>query len=370
MTYAISIDWLSLYCHWISKSITQEEWQPPVYQSTGSLFVAPFRYTLADYGTRHFERLYMVAMPNEEGGWDDFAEIQCTPHSDILDRKAVIVRFVNRVLYTPNFWELVNRFLTECQFRFRGISRVDICADFNNFATLSPLALVEGFAAKKYRHIGRGVGALYFNHGVTGKDYGVTYTGLSFGTHSSDVHSYLYNKSFELMTVKDKPYIRDLWKRVGLDSRNVWRLEFSFRSKGCKFKDKKTGKVVQIDMDASQNEDELAKIYHTFVRKLFAFVPNRRGITNITQEYAKNGIRLFEDAPAYSRGVIRNVSCGNRIDKIIIKALYLLGDTYRGAANMETADLAQSFAINIAESTDLTLWMKNNYEKWEQPTHK
>lgn len=366
MTYAISIDWLSVHCHYMPERSGALQWEPS--EADGSLFGRyPFTYRLAEYGTRQFARLHYVSMPNPEGGRDDFAEVQSVPHSGILCARSVIVRFVNRALYLPDFWELAERFLTENNFAFQGITRIDICADFNDFKTISPLSLIEQFAAKKLRHVGRGVGALYFNHGVIRGEYGVNYTGLSFGTHSSDCRVYLYNKSFELLTQGDKPYIRDLWTAIGLDVHHVWRLEVSIKSKGCKFKDRMTGEEITITPANTADRDGLTKIFHTFERKLFAFVTNRKGIKNITREPR---IELFDASPVYSRGTIRNVSCGNRLDKMIIKALYQLGDLYRGAANIETADLAQSFAVNIAESTDLAGWMSERITEWEKPTHK
>ena len=386
MTYLIAIDWLALHCHYepprpdpspknfADGSDDVQVWEPDE-SAGGDVFgTYPWRYKLADYGTRQFARLYRVAMPNAEGGWDDFAEVQASPHSGILYKNSVIVRFVNRTLYLPDFWELATRFLSDNNFAFKGISRIDICADFNQFKTIAPRTLIEDFAAKKLRHVGRGVGALYFNHGkmrdenaIDVIEYSVKYTGLSFGTHASDARAYLYDKSFELMTQGDKPWIRDTWTAAGLDVRHVWRLEISLKSKGCKFKDKISGNKIIIDNTRVKDRDELTKIYHTFEKKLFAFVKNRKGITNITREPR---LELFTLAPVYSRGVIRNLSAGNRFDRMFIKALYQMGDLYRGAANIDTADLAQSFAVNIAESTDQVEWMSQKVREWERPTHK
>lgn len=368
MIYAITIDWLSIHCHYKPADAANfAAWEP--HDATDSTLFGeyPFKYRKADYGTRQFSRLYFVSMPNPEGGHDDFAEIQAEPHSGILNQASIIVRFVNRSLYTPDFWELAERLLSQNDFYFQGITRIDICADFNQFATYDPQSLILDFAGKKLRHVGRGVGALYFNHGVVKKQYGVNYTGLSFGTHASDVRVYLYNKSFELLTQGDKPWIRDLWRRIGLDQRNVWRLEVSIKSKGCKFKDKETGNQVTIDADAAKTDDELAKIYHTFRTKLFSFVKNHDHITNITREPR---IVLFEDAPAYSRGCIRNVSAGNRLDKMMIKSLWLLSQTYRGSEPQDLQTIAQQLAMSIADATDLTSWLRDRFDQWDRPTHK
>lgn len=362
MKYLIQIDWLSIFCVYMPS----DDWTPC--DST------EFIYKKEDFGTRVFSRFYRVRTPNEEGGLDEFAEVQATPYSSILPPYAVIVRFVNRVLYLPDFWERAGRFLEQNSFDCRGISRVDICADFNEFAQINPKKLIEGFAAKKLRHIGRGVGALYFNHGKGAErdesgrplpDYGVNYTGLSFGTHSSDAHVYLYNKTFELNTQGDKPWIKDTWKSAGLDMRNVWRLEVSIKSQGLKFKDKTSGRVIEIDKDMIGEESELTKIFHTFEKKLFAFIINKPKISNVSREPR---LVLFDDSPIYDRGIIRNISPGNRMERIIIKTLYQYADRYRGCYGVR--ENAQGFAGHLAAATGLYDWLEFKKGEWETPIHK
>lgn len=364
MIYALSIDWLSIFCLYACDG----EWSP-----VNTDF---FAYKKETFGTRVFSEFYRVRVPNDEGGVDEFAEIQAKPYSSILPAYAVIVRFVNRTLYLPNFWELADRLLVENYFSCAGISRIDICADFNQFATIPARTLIEQFAAKKLRHIGRGTGALYFNHG-TGverdefnrpvNDYGVRYTGLSFGTHASGAHVYLYNKTEELLTQGDKPWIKDLWKNVGLDKREVWRLEVSIKSEGLKFKDKKTGNKIEIDVPLVMDNAGLDKIFHTFQKKLFSFIRNKEHISNITREPR---LVLFDDRPAYDRGVIRNLSAGNRMERILIKQLWQLGDTYRGAYIYGAKETARDFAEKLAASTGLHYWLQDKKEEWETPVHK
>lgn len=356
MLYVLSVDWLSVFGIYAGNGDT---WCPKD--------TPQFSYKKEDFGTRCFSCFHRVRIANAEGGWDEFAEVQSVPYSSILPPYAIIVRFVNRVLYMPNFWDIVQDFMRVSLIEIRGISRIDLCADFNQFATIDPKALIEGFAAKQYRHIGRGVGALYFDHRVKDGEYGVNYTGLSFGTHSSDAHVYLYNKSFELATQGDKPWIRERWRRVGLDVQNVWRLEVSIKSSGLKFKDKSTGQEVQIEPEITADGGGLDKIYHTFVRKLFAFVVNRKGIRNITREPR---LILFEDAPAYDRGALCNLSPGNRMERILIRQLWQMSDVYRGAFIYGAQKSARDFAEKIAYSTGLWPWLNEKKEEWETPIHK
>lgn len=356
MVYVLSIDWLSVFCIFAGDG---DVWTP--------VDSAEFSYKKEDFGTRCFSSFHRVRIANKDGGWDEFAEVQSIPYSSILPPYAIIIRFVNRILYMPDFWEVVSRFLSMNQIEIRGISRIDICADFNQFATIDPKSLIEGFAAKKYRHIGRGVGSLAFNHGVVNKEYGVNYTGLTFGTHSSDAHCYLYNKSFELLTQGEKPWIRERWKRVGLNQRDVWRLEVSIKSSGLKFKDRKTKEIVEIGRSSIEEIDSLDKIYHTFIRKLFSFVVNRPDIKNITREPR---LALFDDKPAYDRGSISNLSPGNRMERILIKSLWQMSDKYRGAYIFGAKEDAQRFAVKLASSTGLYDWLQEKQTEWETPIHK
>lgn len=364
MIYALSIDWLTIFCMYMGT----DDWYPVDSER--------YSYKLEPFGTRCFSRFYRVRVKNDEGGWDEFAEMHASPYSSILPTYCIMVRFTNRTLYLPDFWDVAYDFLKINNITYESISRVDICADFNDFATMSPRALIEGFAAKKFRHIGRGVGALYFNHGLGAerdefdrpiKDYGVRYNGLSFGTHASDAHVYLYDKSEELRTQGDKPWIRDVWKSAGLDVRHVWRLEVSIKSKGLKFKDRKTGTPVKITVNTCMETSELDKIYHTFTKRLFSFIKNRSGITNITREPR---LLLFDSKPAYDRCAIRNVSSGDRMERILIKNLYLLADRYRGCEMYNARQISQNLAFSLAKSTDLLEWYKVKRGDWERPVHK
>lgn len=366
MIYTLAIDWLSIFGLYMETG----DWYPVESKEY------PFIFKQESFGTRVFKRFVRVRVPNAEGGVDEFAEIQAEPYSNILPPYAVIVRFVNRTLYLPNFWKLANNLFVSQSFQYYSISRIDICADFNNFACISPVALIEGFAAKKFRHVGRGVGSLNFTHGVGVekdendrpiKDYGIRYTGLTFGNHSSDAHVYLYNKSEELLTQGDKPWIRDMWKHAGLDVRHVWRLEVSIKGAGLKFKDKTSGNIVQVNDEMISDASELDKIYHTFIKKLFSFVKLPLQQKNITREPR---LKLFQGHPVYDRCAIRNVSSGDRMERILIRNLYHLSDKYRGAGIFECESVSKHLAESLAWATDLHEWYEKKQGEWERPIHK
>lgn len=363
MKYCISIDWLSFYC------LSSKQFEP--IQGGGDIFAAwRWAYEKENHGTRQFKQLHKVFLQGSE-----VCEVQSEPCSSILKPNSVIVKFANRLLYQPDLWDVVERFLYDHTLSIQNISRVDICADFNRLHCYECVQFIADFLASRIRHKGSGIGTAYFNH-YSKVQHNISkshldYTGLSFGAHDSDARVYLYNKTFELLTQKDKPYIRDFWRAAGLDlSRNVWRLEVSLKSKACKFKNRAPKphepEIVQVNKNAIAAPNELVKIYHTFVRKLFAFVRNREGITNISREPL---LDLFgSNPPYYERGVIRNISCSNRTTRILIHQLWQMADTYRGSDQDLTKDesITKTMAVTLAANTDLGEWFKDKCSTWEK----
>lgn len=356
MKYALSIDWLSFYC--VSTSGVLDE------------SVHKYGYELAPHGTRQFKQLIYCTLNGEE-----FAEVQQIPCSHILKEGSLIVKFCNRFLYHLNLWHYVAEFMQLHQLRILNVSRVDICADFNTFKNgLHPISLVKGFLDSTYRHVGRGNGSAYFNHfsrkeGKCSKSY-LNYTGLKFGSRESAATVYLYNKSFELLTVHDKPHIRKLWDKVGLQNTKdcpVWRLEVSITSKGMKFKNKESGQEVTISRDLLTVDDDLSIIYHTFVRSLFSFVKNREGITNITREPR---IELFNGEPFITRTTTSYGDAGDRAERILIKQLWQMCDKYRGSEILADEGVAKMLGVELARSCDLTEWLERKQNVWSKPKRK
>ena len=362
MVHCISIDWLSLHCRAIRGGFEHA----PAYDGTIAVSTS-YEYETAEHGTRQFKHLDYIRVQNE-----DFCEVQYDPCSQILKEDTVIVKFSNRLLYQHNLWELVDNFLRDHELMVRGISRVDVCADFNKFETYEPVQLISDFLSSKLRHKGKGLGAAYFNHFA--KKMGafsvahLLYSGISFGSRESDARAYLYNKSFELRTVKDKPYIRQFWQEAGLNTAiDVWRLEISIKSKGTRFKDKKTKTTILIDEESLKQPDDLCKLFYTYQKKLFTFVYNRAGITNITREPT---ITLFKDVPHYKHGVIRNVSCSSRTERILIKQLWQLSQRYRGNDMIEDEGICKSLAKDLAAATCLNTWLDEKKRRWKKPVLK
>lgn len=356
MLYALSIDWLAFFCE----------------SDTGELnkYIDKYDYEVSPHGTRQYKQLIYVSKDGEE-----FAEVQQIPCSSILKPKSLIVKINNRWLYSKGLWYRVECFLNAHKLRVLNVSRVDLCADFNTFYNgLHPITLIRKFLNTEYRHIGRGIGASHFDH--RGKKIGgvsvahLNYTGLSFGSKQSDCKVYLYNKSFELATVKDKPHIRQLWTKCGLKNdseHNVWRLEVSLNSQACKFKSKSTQRVHQITDVYLHKNYYISLIYFSFVKSLFSFIKNRNGITNISREPR---IQLFNGEPYIDRCVLNSDSGGDRTERILIKQLWQMSDKYRGSELIEDEGISKLLASNLAANTGLADWLSEKKYIWERPKRK
>lgn len=377
MRYTLNIDWLSVYC-------IAHTWAKKQYIVTNDITeVDGFTYQRQQYGTRQFKVLTFVYEGKEK-----FAEIQSQPFSGILEEGACIVKFDNALLYRPFLGDRVMAFLEVHNLQPKSISRLDVAADFLRFESYDVVPFIRDFMAMELRHIGRGNGASYFEHRakkdkVTGHSiYSMQYSGLSFGSHSSDVRIYLYNKTKELAEVSDKPYIRDSWTAAefgnysGLwlsqymrnEMQPVWRLEVSLKGKGLKFKDATTMQIVEVNVPDVFDPDFLRTLYFTMIHDYFQFVKNRKGITNITREPR---IDLFgTDAPIINRRALRSVSGGNMSERITIHKLWQMSEEYRKMDNEEDRYRTQQLAHDLAKATDLLQWLRDKRPTWGTKQYK
>lgn len=375
--YTISIDWLSIFCvctHVMMTGGKQTAEDGSSVDLPGREFpnIHGYTYELQDYGTRQYKQLIFVYLDKEK-----IAEVQCNPHSPILDAFSVVVKFDNRLLYSSRLWAVVTNFLRDHQMRVLRLTRLDIAADFNKFYCYQCVPFIRDFLSTKLRHVGRGHGQSNFAHGAkkdadTGYSLAwLNYDTLSFGSRSSDVRVYLYNKTRELAEVHDKPYIRDSWKAANLDTSNgvqVWRLEVSIKGKGFRFRNKDTDEEEEITFARIQDDAQLILLYHTFVKQYFAFIRNRDGITNVTREPR---LELFgKDIPTISRGYLRCVTGSNRSDRILIKKLITLPDELRAMDTLQDHFDTEFMAYKVAHATDLKEWLDVKRPEWDTKNHK
>lgn len=303
-----------------------------------------FTFELKDYGTRQFKNIFVITYDNKE-----FATLCTTPHSTIIDKNFGLLKINNYFLYRDDCKYLIHNFLNQTQTKIKSFNRIDICCDFNEFAhNLTPTELINNFLSNTYKKKGQ---AKYKLIGEQQNEHIFEY--LRFGSATSDISAYLYNKTKEFQDVKKKIYIEDIWKEKGFDiNSNIWRLEFSI--KGCALKIYETNNQEYHFRDINKifDKTEQQKLFTSLVHKYFYFY---KEIHN-GKKIVKQKINLFWQNFEYMKIICDDKrQTTNRADKIFINKLE------------DTANELRQIKKNIDQETKeilkntITL---NNLQEW------
>lgn len=259
MLRIINVDWLTLYCVGGNQFDIAKK-------------IANLGYMIKDrqVSTRHFKTILDAYTSDNY----PMFEIQAEPTSlkrngGIWRDGACLIKVNNRHLYKDGTITQVYDSLKAVGIEVVAISRLDIAMDFQYFDNgLSPRNFIRNFHKNKYWKVGSkkftAIGEI---------DENLNYEYIRFGSPTSAVKVYLYNKTKELNDVKDKAYIRALWSENGMADKDVWRLEISIKSdarhlidltgelvkSGNTLVNKETGSI--IDKDAITQVDSKGKIH-------------------------------------------------------------------------------------------------------------
>ena len=300
MEKVLSIDWLALWClssagtNWESKKLKQ-----------------------LDYSTRVFHR---VCKYHRDGM--DIAVITYRPCSSALDSRGCIVKFENWVLYSEDRDKYIGEVLRNLCLSVQSISRLDLALDFNAFEDdLQPREFIGDFLSCKYLHNGRGKFCVQGS-----QQWQCVFEYLRLGTRKSAECVYLYNKTKELQEVKDKPYIREMWKACGLDTdKEIWRLEVSMNSDAVTMYSEETGEIFKLGLGDVLNSDTMLEVYKEKIARLFQFKIN----DNTKNKTRMKTLRLF-DFGACQFGRYRG-AChkdNTRRERMLLKSLHKFGERY------------------------------------------
>lgn len=159
------------------------------------------------------------------------------PRQSIIAHNAALLEVANEWLYHGiGLTSILDLLGQVCRFRIGGISRLDLAVDFN--PTDSQAAVIRGLADTSLyvagKRNGSGFWSVVRDAALSERWQGRCPHCQSWGHKTSDVKWKLYYKSKELRDAAggfgwDKPYIVDMWREVGLDERDVWRLEVSVK---------------------------------------------------------------------------------------------------------------------------------------------
>ena len=356
--YCISVDWLQVYC------LNNLSEVPSMGYGNCRRFTAE----KLDRITPLWTEVYVVKHNNIE-----VAEYCRCPRSSALDAKGCTIKLHNRILYSAQFIEVLKQVMEFLEVKYVGVTRLDLCYDCNYLHGHRSVHdfLFQYFVHAPYcsGHIIRNgsrkvqINATRTTHGAT------TISAMRWGSKSSAVGVYCYNKSLELIEVHDKPWIREAWEQAGLvndydvqgwetlDDREkqkkidsghsvdyvkkpVWRFEISIKSEGRDIINLSTGQLFRIDLSYLTTQEYVEKLFYVYASKYLDFREST-GQSEI-RNYPK--MCIFEvsgDTELKPIHINKNADTG-RTEKIAANRLRKLAGTY---SDLTTQDLA---AINAA----------------------
>lgn len=313
MIRCINVDWLTLY-----GSIDDHDIFRKVMRNSG------------------FTRIQNQKSTNNFSIWDSFVcekssrkylELCYCPYSirsenggGIFDKKDCTIQLCNKWLYSPDGLEKFMSLISSAGFKYKSISKIDICYDFQRFDNnMTPQTLIKGFFACKYWKVGLVKCSSYQKQSTT-----MEYSGIYFGAPTSGVKVRLYNKSLELREQKDKPYIRDSWYECGLNTnKDTWRLEISIRPSGKSMVQLTSGEILSLKPRDIISRNSLRDIFFSYACHYFKF---RHNNGKTLKKYAKE-VQLFNKIETWEawkpKRLTESLESG-RTERLIVKRLVQL----------------------------------------------
>lgn len=300
----LNIDWLQLNCIPANKGFFQLSKQ--------------FTSKKMNYQTRHFKIVEEVFDKGRR-----IATIARQPHSKIIPAPTLLIKFDNWLLYQKDLHLYIKNFIDKNNLVLSNISRIDLCIDFERFSNNDhPAEFIKKFINCVYLKNGKAKFKIAGEH-----EFYNSFDYLRFGTNTSDVCSYIYNKSKELQQVKEKAYIRDAWIDAGLKTDDTWRLEFSLKSSAKELINKSTGECLDVNNLEIINSVNLNLLFNSLLRKYFRFHIN----DNTMNKSRMAEVELFIGCETeFTMQDKTSKFESNRSDKIFAKKLNELNNELRG----------------------------------------
>lgn len=340
--YAINVDWLQVYCHDDNLGFLHD-----IYYG-----VSAYEFKLLPHGTRHFKELWEVI--DEDG--EKYAIIQRVPHSSIISADGAIIQLCNRELYRPYYASNFIVFLSSHHFRYKSISRLDICFDSNYlYKKLKHSKLIKDLMTGVVLKNNQSKVAWNFN-AIANVGKPMECNSCSFGSKSSSVSTKMYNKTLEMKEQKQKPYIIESWGYNGLNlDMDVWRIEISIKSDASTTIRTDSGEIFRLDPDSLRMQELTEDIFFSYAEKYFSFKRNN-GTKNKTR---MTDLPIFPKERSITLRPIRitEEKDSGRSDRIFLKKLHSL---LNANENMDKQTWGSIIEVSnaFALSRGLAAWRK------------
>lgn len=318
-TYSLNVDWLQLNCRLSRES--------NIISESKHFVVKPAGYSSTQWG--------LIQNVTNRQTNKPVAVVVSHPRSAALDSNIILVKFENSFLYQSGLIYETTKCLEELELSVKNISRLDLSLDLQRFYNgLHPHDLIKRFLNNSYLKKGKGKFKLVGNHNTD-----ITHEYIRWGSRSSLISYYLYNKSVELKEKKHKPYIVEDWEQNELlNDNDVWRLEFSIKNGGGFSPDDDTtgNDYSTIAFPDVLNREVIPDLYKALVDKYFVFFKNPNDEEKAKRKTRLEQLNLFAPfTPLLKFKRLTEKHESNRMDKIFIKKLESLNDEIRQGRETE-----------------------------------
>lgn len=295
LNYCISVDWLQVYCR--GSYPIEGTYQLSSYQGCDPV-VPHVTVRLDTIRTPIFDYVFRLTYDEIE-----IATLMACPRTRLMPRDAISLKLHNRVLYSARYVALLYQICESLRIVIQGITRIDLCYDCNEIEGYKDVAnfLMDYISKKpgKKGHIRRKGSARFTCNGSRDWYNCAKITSMRWGSMASDIGAYCYDKTLELLEVKDKPWIREMWEMNGLqyeyskeldalsdneiesDSelytlnkyvvKHVWRFEISIKAKGTNLLNISTGEIFRLSPDYLENQKVIERLFRDYAAKVFDF---------------------------------------------------------------------------------------------------
>lgn len=303
-----------------------------------------------DLGTIVFENRYIILHKK-----DKIATFTCKPKSQMIDKNLGQIQIANKYLYCDELYTICSEIISLLEVTFWTFSRIDICADNQNFVDISdPNIFIKKFASMEIIKLGKTKGFLPFK-----SKKGLQFSGITFKSKDSIVSWKMYNKSLEMKEVKEKKYIKQLWREFNWDSINdVYRVEVSLKNFTKQQLISKYGTNPFYNLESLLLDCNLADVFYYYLNKSFKFCYNE-GKKNISEN---KKIQIFDPyQSSYKMGKILTAFDESRNTRIMINELFMSIAKAR-ANEVEEIENCLSTLLFLLKKYDLIEYFESKYK--------
>lgn len=334
MKMLFNIDWLEVYGIEPTSAV---ELDAEYYRRAG------YEIKVREYGTKIYEQMFTIKIG---GIW--CIEVRRKPHQSksgfsVMKKGSCHLRLTNQACYLQKNIELLRRFMERHGITYKGISRVDVCADFVRFShEKKPKTIIEKILKREIVRVNKGMFSIHGRETWDGQNVQT----LSWGSSVSMVQTKMYNKTQEMEQMKAKPYITRQWKdekiNEGHEDDDVWRIEFSIKSRCKKWirceneaGEKMKREFIKQDLSIYESKENLAVLFHSLANFYFRFKKMEYKEDGSTERKTRcEDYELFDEEIEILKP-LGDVECSipTRTEKVLLNYLDKLRDDVRGFWN-------------------------------------